>query len=140
MGINTEHINTGRIDTGGVWIIVPAFNESTVIGEVITQLRSEFSHVVCVDDGSSDDTASTALAAGAHVVRHPVNLGQGAAIQTGVEYARRQPGDAGQLLHLLHDLAQRAAIEFGGQGHVALALIARELRGTAAHLDVGHSG
>lgn len=92
MGINTEHINTGRIDTGGVWIIVPAFNESAVIGEVITQLRSEFSHVVCVDDGSSDDTASTALAAGAHVVRHPVNLGQGAAIQTGVEYARRQPG------------------------------------------------
>ena len=61
MGINTEHINTGRIDTGGVWIIVPAFNESAVIGEVITQLRSEFSHVVCVDDGSSDDTASTAL-------------------------------------------------------------------------------
>ena len=92
MGINTEHIKTGRIDTAGVWIIVPAFNESAVIGEVITQLRSEFSHVVCVDDGSSDDTASTALAAGAHVVRHPVNLGQGAAIQTGVEYARRQPG------------------------------------------------
>ncbi len=92
MGINTEHISTGHIDTGGVWIIVPAFNESAVIGEVTTQLRSAFRHVVCVDDGSSDDTAATALSAGAHVVRHPVNLGQGAAIQTGVEYARRQPG------------------------------------------------
>jgi glycosyltransferase involved in cell wall biosynthesis len=45
-----------------------------------------------VDDGSRDDTADTALRAGAHVVSHPVNLGQGAAIQTGVEYARRQPG------------------------------------------------
>ena len=92
MGINTEHISTGHIDTGGVWIIVPAFNESGVVGEVIADLRSVFSHVVCVDDGSADDTAGVALRAGAHVVRHPVNLGQGAAIQTGVEYARRQPG------------------------------------------------
>ena len=50
--------------------------------------------MVCVDDGSRDDTADIALNAGAHVVRHPVNLGQGAAIQTGVEYARRQPGAA----------------------------------------------
>ncbi len=92
MGINTEHMSTGHVGTGGVWIIVPAFNESAVIGEVVTQLCSVFSHVVCVDDGSSDDTAAAALSAGAHVVRHPVNLGQGAAIQTGVEYARRQPG------------------------------------------------
>jgi polyprenyl-phospho-N-acetylgalactosaminyl synthase len=50
--------------------------------------------VVCVDDGSRDDTGDIALLAGAHVVRHPVNLGQGAAIQTGVEYARSQPGAA----------------------------------------------
>jgi len=92
MGINTEHISTGHIDTGGVWIIVPAFNESAVIDEVVKQLRSVFRNVVCVDDGSSDDTAAAALSAGAHVVCHPVNLGQGAAIQTGVEYARRQPG------------------------------------------------
>ncbi len=47
--------------------------------------------MVCVDDGSRDETGDAALRAGAHVVRHPVNLGQGAAIQTGVEYARRQP-------------------------------------------------
>lgn len=80
------------IDTSGVWIIVPAFNEAQVIGEVIADLRSLFAHVVCVDDGSRDDTAGVARRAGAHVVSHPVNLGQGAAIQTGVEYARRQPG------------------------------------------------
>ncbi len=80
------------IDTSGVWIIVPAFNEAQVIGDVVTDLRAVFAHVVCVDDGSRDDTAQLALRAGAHVVSHPVNLGQGAAIQTGVEYARRQPG------------------------------------------------
>ena len=80
------------IDTTGVWIIVPAFNEAPVIGDVVAELRSAFVHVVCVDDGSRDETGDAALRAGAHVVPHPVNLGQGAAIQTGVEYARRQPG------------------------------------------------
>ena len=75
-----------------VWIVVPAFNEASVIGDVIADVRSVFDHIVCVDDGSKDDTGDIALRAGAHVVRHPVNLGQGAAIQTGVEYARRQPG------------------------------------------------
>jgi glycosyltransferase involved in cell wall biosynthesis len=75
-----------------VWIVVPAYNEAAVIGEVIADLRSVFDHVVCVDDGSQDDTGAVALRAGAHLVSHPVNLGQGAAIQTGVEYARSQPG------------------------------------------------
>lgn len=74
------------------WIVVPAFNEASVIGDVIADLRSVFDNVACIDDGSRDDTAAAALSAGAHVVKHPVNLGQGAAIQTGVEYARRQPG------------------------------------------------
>lgn len=77
-----------------VWIVIPAYNEATVIGDVIADVRSVFDHVVCVDDGSTDGTGDAALRAGAHVVTHPVNLGQGAAIQTGVEYARRQPGAA----------------------------------------------
>jgi glycosyltransferase involved in cell wall biosynthesis len=75
-----------------VWIVIPTFNEAGVIGEVVADVRSVFDHVVCVDDGSRDDSGAIALRAGAHLLRHPVNLGQGAAIQTGVEYARRQPG------------------------------------------------
>ncbi|WP_046314814.1 glycosyltransferase family 2 protein [Mycobacterium sp. UM_Kg1] len=75
-----------------VWIIVPAFNEATVVGDVIAGIRAVFDYVVCVDDGSTDNTAEAARAAGAYVVRHPINLGQGAAIQTGVEFARAQPG------------------------------------------------
>ena len=75
-----------------VWIVVPSFNEATVIGEVISELRSVFDNVVCVDDGSADGTGEIARQAGAHLVRHPINLGQGAAIQTGIEYARSQPG------------------------------------------------
>jgi glycosyltransferase involved in cell wall biosynthesis len=79
-------------ETRDVWIVVPAFNEAGVIGDVISELCSVFPNVVCVDDGSADDTGDIALRAGAHLVRHPVNLGQGAAIQTGVEYARSRPG------------------------------------------------
>src|ERR1700757_4573840 len=76
----------------GVWIVIPAFNEAAVIGEVIADLRAVFDHVVCVDDGSTDETGDIAMRAGAHLVRHPINVGQGAAIQTGVEYARARPG------------------------------------------------
>ena len=75
-----------------VWIVVPAFNEASVIGDVVADLRAVFGNVVVVDDGSKDGTSATARRAGAHVVPHPVNLGQGAAIQTGIEYARAQPG------------------------------------------------
>ncbi len=75
-----------------VWIVVPAFNEAAIIGEVIADARSVFDNLVCVDDGSTDGTGEIARRAGAHLVRHPINLGQGAAIQTGIEYARKQPG------------------------------------------------
>lgn len=73
------------------WIVIPLYNESQVIGSVIENLLKQFSHVVCVDDGSSDDSADVAEAAGARVLRHPVNLGQGAALQTGISYAVMQP-------------------------------------------------
>lgn len=83
-------IDTDRYDD--TWIVIPAFHEARVIAEVVADVRTVFNHVVVVDDGSRDDTGERALAAGAHLVRHPVNLGQGAAIQTGVEYARNRPG------------------------------------------------
>jgi glycosyltransferase involved in cell wall biosynthesis len=73
------------------WLVVPLFNEAPVIAEVVAQARRTFPHVVCVDDGSSDGSAARARAAGAVVVRHPANLGQGAALQTGFEYALRDP-------------------------------------------------
>ncbi|MCU1536213.1 MAG: glycosyl transferase family 2 [Humibacillus sp.] len=74
-----------------VWLVVPLYDEATVIGEVITEALSVFPHVVCVDDGSRDGSAVLAEAAGAAVVRHPVNLGQGAALQTGFDYALGDP-------------------------------------------------
>ena len=70
-----------------VWLVIPVYNEAQVIRDVVTHARQTFPNIVCVDDGSSDDSAAEIRAAGVHLVRHPVNLGQGAAIQTGVEYA-----------------------------------------------------
>lgn len=70
-----------------LWIVVPAYNEATVIGATLLGLGAFLPHVVVVDDGSSDTTFDRAVGAGAHVVRHVVNLGQGAALQTGIDYA-----------------------------------------------------
>ena len=74
------------------WLVVPCYNEGTVIFDVLTHARKTFPNIVAVNDGSRDNSAAQIRAAGAHLVNHPVNLGQGAAIQTGVEYARSQPG------------------------------------------------
>jgi glycosyltransferase involved in cell wall biosynthesis len=70
-----------------VWLVIPAFDEAAVIGDVVALARTRCPNVVVVDDCSRDATAAAALAAGAHVLRHPVNLGQGAALQTGLDYA-----------------------------------------------------
>lgn len=74
------------------WVVVPLFNEASVVGEVICGLRrGGFEHVVCVDDASTDGSGPVAAAAGATVVTHPVNLGQGAALQTGLTFALADP-------------------------------------------------
>lgn len=77
-------------DFHDTWLIVPCYNEGTVIFDVLSQARETFPNIVAVNDGSKDNSAEGIRAAGAHLVNHPVNLGQGAAIQTGVEYARAQ--------------------------------------------------
>src|SRR5262249_9178937 len=69
------------------YVVIAAFNEAAVIARVVGDVRRAGYNAVVVDDGSTDETAAGARAAGAAVVRHPFNLGQGAALQTGIEYA-----------------------------------------------------
>lgn len=79
------------MDNEDTWVVIPLYNEAAVIGDVVRHTRETFPKIVCVDDGSSDESAARAEAAGAVVVRHPVNLGQGAALQTGLTYALTDP-------------------------------------------------
>lgn len=68
-------------------VIIPAYNEALNIGGVITEIRQHFTgDVAVVDDGSADETGPIARRAGAIVLRHPCNLGIGAAVQTGFIY------------------------------------------------------
>lgn len=78
-----------NIDT---WLVVPLYNEATVVRDVVKKARETFPNIVCVDDGSRDNSVAEALAGGAIVVQHPINLGQGAALQTGIDFALAQPG------------------------------------------------
>jgi len=68
-------------------VVIAAFNEAQVIRGVVGEVAAQGYPVVVVDDGSRDDTAASARMLGVTVLRHAINLGQGAALQTGIEYA-----------------------------------------------------
>src|SRR6201988_5550991 len=72
-----------------VSVVIPAYNEGGVISEVVAALAASgpWHEIIVVDDGSKDDTASHATAAGATVVRHPYNKGNGAAVKSGISAA-----------------------------------------------------
>lgn len=80
------------VPAADVVAVVPLYNEASVIGGVVTDLLQHVGTVVCVDDGSRDGSAAAARAAGATVLEHAVNLGQGAALQTGMSYAWQETG------------------------------------------------
>jgi glycosyltransferase involved in cell wall biosynthesis len=76
-------------DPASVSLVIPAFNEAAAIGAVVSSVRgaAPWREVLVVDDGSTDDTAGAAEAAGARVVRHPYNKGNGAAVKSGIRAA-----------------------------------------------------
>ena len=124
--------NTGFADKGlseierkDVFIVIPAYNEATTVRQVIRELIEFFPHVVVVDDGSSDNTFLEAQASGATLLRHVINLGQGAALQTGIEYSLRAGAcvivtfDAdGQ--HCSEDVSKLVKPIFRGQAEIVL--------------------
>ncbi len=70
-----------------LWVVVPAYNESTRLPNTLRELVAHIRNVVVVDDGSPDDTAEAARECGVWVLRHPINRGQGASLQTGIDFA-----------------------------------------------------
>ncbi len=72
-----------------IYIVIPAFNEEKVIGKVIQSIKGVgFHNILVVNDGSTDNTEKIAGTAGAEVLNHIINRGQGAALRTGIEYLR----------------------------------------------------
>lgn len=72
-------------------IVIPVFNEAENLAKVVSQiqgLKLAQAEIIVVDDGSTDGSAETAMRAGANVVRHPYNIGNGAAVKTGMRAAR----------------------------------------------------
>ncbi len=76
-------------EPGDITIVIPAYNEAEIIGQVVMALAgtARWREILVIDDGSSDDTGGIAQAAGARVVRHPYNKGNGASIKTAIRNA-----------------------------------------------------
>jgi glycosyltransferase involved in cell wall biosynthesis len=76
-------------DPSTVSVVIPAFEEAAAIGTVVQSLlaAATWREVLVVDDGSGDGTAAAATGAGARVIRHPYNKGNGAAVKTGIRNA-----------------------------------------------------
>jgi glycosyltransferase involved in cell wall biosynthesis len=100
-----------------VSIVIPAYNEADAIGDVVRELAAAapWREILVVDDGSTDDTAAQAAAAGARVIRQPYNKGNGAAVKAGIRAAtgefllivdgdgQHKPSDALRLTSLVGD-------------------------------------
>jgi glycosyltransferase involved in cell wall biosynthesis len=134
-------------------VVIPAMNESASIGRVVAELAAaaRWHEIIVVDDGSSDDTGSKAANAGAAVLRHPYNKGNGAAVKTGIRNAtgryiliadadgQHQPADASRLVAYLseYDLvvgARSATSQAGWARRAGNAL----LNGLASYLTGRH--
>lgn len=77
-----------------IFIVIAAYNEERRVGHVVRDLKTHNYHnVIVVDDHSSDNTSSIAKAAGAHVIRHKKNLGQGGALRSGINQALKEDAD-----------------------------------------------
>jgi glycosyltransferase involved in cell wall biosynthesis len=76
-----------------VWVVCPAYNEASTIRGVAARLMDAEYNVVVVDDGSADDTYHLVAQRVTAVLRHPINLGQGAALKTGLDFALSQGAD-----------------------------------------------
>ena len=73
-------------DLSKVYILIPLYNEATVIEDLVKQLSLEFDNIVIINDGSTDNSQEILERLDIHLINHPINMGQGSAISTGFNY------------------------------------------------------
>jgi dolichol-phosphate mannosyltransferase len=78
------------MNTKNIWIVIPAFNEASNLEKVLKAIKRFTPNIIIVDDGSQDQTAKIASRHTSHVLSHAINLGKGAALKTGCDYAFKQ--------------------------------------------------
>ncbi len=121
-----------------IFVVIPAYNEKESIGSVIDSLlKGGYSRIVVVDDGSSDLTSRIAESRHVHVLRHPINRGQGAALKTGIDYSLLQGADIivtfdadGQ--HQVKDI--KKMVEPVRKGEADITLGSRFLKGSSSNM------
>lgn len=129
-------------------VVIPAYNEADAIGPVVAGLAGAgaWAEIIVVDDGSTDDTGAVAEAAGARVIRHPYNKGNGASVKSGIRAARsefllvidadgqHQPADATRLVARLgeYDLV------IGARAQATQATLVRRLGNAALNRLAGY--
>jgi glycosyltransferase involved in cell wall biosynthesis len=127
-----------KVRRDDVWLVIAAYNEGKVIREVVGEVVREGWQTIVVDDGSRDNTAEAADVPGVYVLRHVINLGQGAALQTGIDFAIRRGAkyivtyDAdGQ--HNCADIPELiAALDAGADVVLGSRFLGREIEGATA--------
>ena len=106
-----------KMSDSKISIIIPVYNEADTIGDLVLQIRSLYPdvEVIVINDGSSDDSAAVASNAGAFVYSHPYNMGNGAAIKSGIRIAfgdilvfidgdfQHDPEDIGKMIDFFPD-------------------------------------
>jgi glycosyltransferase involved in cell wall biosynthesis len=112
---------------------VPAYNEAARLAPVVTKARPLVSDVVVIDDGSTDDTAAVAHAAGATVLRHAQNRGKGAAIVTALELFEKSDAEFAVFLDAdgQHDAAEIPRFVETAQATRAVIVVGTRMRDTA---------
>ena len=134
---------TQKANSHNLFYIVPAFNEADVIVQTIADLKDNAppGKIVVIDDGSTDGTGRVAVSAGVMVLRHIMNRGQGAALQTGLAYARQNDADLAVTFdadgqHNAKDIS--SLIEPITNGDYDVVLASRFLPGASAvHMPMG---
>ena len=130
-------------------MVIPAYEEAAAVGVVVTSLRAaaNWHEVLVVDDGSTDETALVAAAAGARVIKHPYNKGNGASVKTGIRQASGEyiliidadgQHSASDALRLIHFLGEYDLVVGTRAGSTQQASRARHLGNNALNWVAGY--